>query len=479
MRPLALLIAATLTMIPAAAAIYTPSPISLAEEDGGVVFAFAGGWATGIQAADVLESHGLRGTFFVSSGLLRLGPHYQAYLSPDEVMDLAARGHDVESMTVTQRDLTRLPSAAVSQELVESRDALTSLTGHRVQHLLYPYGAVDEGVSEATAASYASGSVLTLVPRLAASADPYQLPAVVITGETTLDDVKAYADAATAAGVTIVMVFHQITPDPGPFDWSPDDLDALAAHVVASGATVTTISQLVTGAPPPIITGPRGRIVFTFDDGSVTHLEAARMLEARGFRGTFYVISECSRSEVDTDLCMSDSQVQSLAAEGHAIESHTDRHRDLTRMKGKKLVEEILSPVSRLGLLAPEAPNHIAYPYGAHSARVRETVSLYYDTGRIFLSNPDPEQLPVLFAISGNDPMLVPGIGVTTDTTLARAMAYVDYAHTYDATVVLVFHDIVTPPADAYSWAPSDFDALVAYADGQDVAVVTMDEAYE
>lgn len=465
-----------LALLPATSA---GAPISMTEEGGGVVFTFGSGWSTGPLAASTLEAHGLKGTFYVASALLRQGPWYTAYMSAEEVASLSARGHDVGSMTVTMPDLTSVDDARLSSELMDSRAALASLTGRVVDHVAYPYGAVDARVAAATEGAYASGRVVTsTLGSFTASADPYRLPAIMMTSATSLATAKTYVDHAIANDLVIVLAFERITTTPGVYDWRPADLDALAAYVASKGVRVPTVAELVTGSPAPPTNEPRGTIVFTFDDGSVTHVGAAETLAARGFRGTFYIVSDCPRSEADTEHCMTSAQVVGLSRAGHDIQSHTVRHRDLASLSTKRLTSELVDSKNTLSSLVGRPMEHIAYPYGSHNALVRAKAAESYQTGRIFLSNPAPADLPALLAQSGADPMVVPGIGVTGATSLARAKAYVDYAASVNVVIVLAFHDITSPGFDEFSWSPADFAALVDHVKARGIPVKTMAQAY-
>jgi peptidoglycan/xylan/chitin deacetylase (PgdA/CDA1 family) len=473
--PVALAAILLVPLIPVAGA----APLSLAHPGGGVAFTFTGGWASGTAAASTLESHGMRGTFYASSGLLRQGPYYTAYMSATDLADLSSRGHDVESMTVTQVDLTTVDSARLQRELADSQATLQAITGKSVRHLAYPYGGVNAAVASATAGRYASGQTISWsVADFTASVDAYHLPGFLVRKATTLAEAKWIVDYAHANNVIVVLSFGNIVSNPGTYDWTPSNLNALAAYVQSSGTSVSTISQLVTGAPPTPVEGAHGALVFTFDDGSTTHLGAAQTLAARGFRGTFYVISDCPRSEANTDYCMSNEQVVSLARAGHDVESHTVHHRDLTTLNARNLKDELLNSRNDLAGLTGMPVKHIAYPYGSHNPAVRQQVAQYYTTGRIYLNNPAPADLPGLLAQSGSDKMLVAGIGVTAATSLDRAKAYVDYASSHASTIVLVFHDIASPPIDEFSWSPANLAALADYAKTKAVLVETMAQAY-
>lgn len=458
------------------------APLNLAQAGGGVVFSFDSGYASGVVAAQTLASHGLKGTFYVVSSFLRQGPYYTAFMSASDLVNLSNAGHDIESMTVTKPDLSTLSPTQLAAELSNSKAALANIIGKPVNHLAYPYGSASAAVETAAASYYASARGLTTTTSsFTTSVNGLHVPGLVITQSTTLATAKSHVDYAIANNVFVVFSFGAIVNNPGTWDWTPANLDALAAYVKSKGIPVRTISQLVAGvAPPPPPPPPNnaGTVVFTIDDGGVSNIAAAQVLANHGMRMTFYIISKCSSSEVDTDTCMTNSQVEAANAAGHDIESHTVRHRDLTTLNAKTRNTELRDSQRALEELTERPVEHIAYPYGSHNPTVRADTANYYMTGRIYLANPAPSNLPNLLAQSGADPYLIPGIGVTKATTLTNAKAYIDYAKTSGATIVLSFHDIVSSGGDAYSWTPSNFAALVDYTAASGVTVKTMAQRY-
>ena len=68
-------------------------------------------------------------------------------------------------------------------------------------------------------------------------------------------------------------------------------------------------------------------LLLTFDDGGKSALVAADLLEKRGWRGHFFVIT----SFIDTPGFVAKSDVRELHARGHLIGSHSHTHPDVFR----------------------------------------------------------------------------------------------------------------------------------------------------
>jgi peptidoglycan/xylan/chitin deacetylase (PgdA/CDA1 family) len=84
---------------------------------------------------DILEQHGVRGTFFVIGR--------QAAKYPDLVRSIVARGHIVAGHTWGHRNLTRLSEAGWRNEIDRTNKFLEELTGKRVHCVRPPGGRVD------------------------------------------------------------------------------------------------------------------------------------------------------------------------------------------------------------------------------------------------------------------------------------------------------------------------------------------------
>jgi peptidoglycan/xylan/chitin deacetylase (PgdA/CDA1 family) len=123
---------------------------------------FDDGWRNWITTAlPVLQSLGVRATFFVCPGLFgarhpELDGEAGALIDEEEVRALHRAGMEVGSHTLSHRDLRRLDDSELEHELLESKRAVEGLTGEPCRTLAYPYGHYDERVVRAAAdAGYA------------------------------------------------------------------------------------------------------------------------------------------------------------------------------------------------------------------------------------------------------------------------------------------------------------------------------------
>ncbi|MBD2895906.1 hypothetical protein amrb99_48480 [Actinomadura sp. RB99] len=91
----------------------------------------------------LLDRHGMKATFFVSTGLLgRPGR-----MTRSEVMDLAASGHEIGGHTLDHLDLTDLPGGERHRQVCDDRTALRRM-GLPARAFAYPFGAVDDDAAQ-------------------------------------------------------------------------------------------------------------------------------------------------------------------------------------------------------------------------------------------------------------------------------------------------------------------------------------------
>jgi peptidoglycan/xylan/chitin deacetylase (PgdA/CDA1 family) len=127
-------------------------------------------------------------------------------------------------------------------------------------------------------------------------------------------------------------------------------------------------------------------VLFTFDDGRQSNYTvAARLLEAMGTRGLFFVVpdfvglkdaaardfyysridirggAQTSSDEVWTP--MNSDQVGDLVKRGHAVGNHTLSHVNLSALSGPKLREEIEGAAAKIASWVGSKADAFAWPY--------------------------------------------------------------------------------------------------------------------
>lgn len=150
-----------------------------------VVITFDDGFADfAEQAYPALAGHGWSATVFLPSG--RLGgqedwegadPVPRPLMSWDQVNDLAEKGIDFGSHSISHADLTALSPEDLEEELGRSRDQIARHLGQAPVSFAPPYGRSNAAVRSAIAGHY-EVSVGTRLARAGRSCDLYDLPRI-------------------------------------------------------------------------------------------------------------------------------------------------------------------------------------------------------------------------------------------------------------------------------------------------------------
>jgi peptidoglycan/xylan/chitin deacetylase (PgdA/CDA1 family) len=109
-----------------------------------VCITFDDGTSDHFRAGNLLSELGLTGTFFIVTG--KVGK--EGYLSRDQVVQLAQKGHRIGSHTVSHPHLTKLSAAELDKELIASKLFLEELTLQTVDWLAPPGGIYNQLVLE-------------------------------------------------------------------------------------------------------------------------------------------------------------------------------------------------------------------------------------------------------------------------------------------------------------------------------------------
>jgi peptidoglycan/xylan/chitin deacetylase (PgdA/CDA1 family) len=151
--------------------------------DPAVVVTFDDGFARAVrEARPLLETYGVRATFFCVAAYLGGESDWPSRLPRDpvwpladagELGPLAADGHEIGSHGLTHAALATADDDALWDEVVASREALEVATGATIRSFAYPFGATSRSASAVVGANYAAGCTTEL--RALRPTDPLHL----------------------------------------------------------------------------------------------------------------------------------------------------------------------------------------------------------------------------------------------------------------------------------------------------------------
>jgi peptidoglycan/xylan/chitin deacetylase (PgdA/CDA1 family) len=163
---------------------------------------FDDGYADNYEVAlPLLESLGLKATFFVTTGYLG-GEFPTSFgrfpaMTAAQVKEMARLGHEVGAHTVSHPKLSEVPLATAREEMERSKHWLEDLIGAEVGSFAYPKGAYDDGVKTLAATLGFRGAVTTRSRLVGPHPDWFALPRVWIGRHITDREFEAKLSPAT------------------------------------------------------------------------------------------------------------------------------------------------------------------------------------------------------------------------------------------------------------------------------------------
>jgi peptidoglycan/xylan/chitin deacetylase (PgdA/CDA1 family) len=96
-----------------------------------------------LNGARILDDAGIRGTFYIASGICGTNDTYWRVLDPDQVRALHDGGHEIGCHTFSHVAVETLDAATMADESRRNRERLTELCpGLRLTNFCYPFGKV-------------------------------------------------------------------------------------------------------------------------------------------------------------------------------------------------------------------------------------------------------------------------------------------------------------------------------------------------
>jgi peptidoglycan/xylan/chitin deacetylase (PgdA/CDA1 family) len=225
-----------------------------------------------VDAARVLTSHGLKGTFFVSSGLIAEEPGpgdaLPTRMTLAQLRDLEAAGHEIGGHTVNHADLAEMDAEEAQRQVCNDRSKLVEL-GFDATDFAYPFGEASlnlERIVEGCGYNSARGLgdiKSPEVPRVTytcrncpvaetiAPADPFRTRAPNQVENTwTLADLQGAVTEAETTGGWLQLTFHHVDDSGNTLSVRPsvfEDFVAWLAARSALGTEVRTVREVIGG----------------------------------------------------------------------------------------------------------------------------------------------------------------------------------------------------------------------------------------
>jgi peptidoglycan/xylan/chitin deacetylase (PgdA/CDA1 family) len=183
----------------------------------------------------------------------------------------------------------------------------------------------------------------------------------------------------------------------------------------------------------------RPMVSFSFDDAPATACEAgAKVLEARGLRGTYYFAAGLTGREGPMGRFATGADARRLHAAGHEIACHTFSHLDCGQASQAETLADVDLNARHLAEWGTGEPVSFAYPYGDVASPAKTALGGRFKTLRALHHG---------LIADGADLNQAPAVGIEGADGEQVALDWLDKAHRRKAWLILYTHDVAPQPS--------------------------------
>ena len=192
--------------------------------------------------AQILEAHGLRGTYFISAGLAGQESPMGDILAVDDVRRLSQAGHEIACHTHSHLDCGQADAAAAATDVALNTQAFEAWETPRATTFAYPYGDVSAQAKAALASRF---DLLRALHHgvIEAGVDLNQAPAVGIEGENGEAIAQRWIVETIRRRAWLILYTHDVIEYPSPWGCTPQTLERLVDAAVRDGCRVVTVAE--------------------------------------------------------------------------------------------------------------------------------------------------------------------------------------------------------------------------------------------
>jgi len=192
--------------------------------------------------AAILKRHGVRGTYFISAGLMDTESHLGRFAGPDEIRTLYAAGHEIACHTFSHFDCGRGSGTDIVRELDENRKALAALGLPPATTFAYPYGDVSPQAKAVLDPRFTASRALHH-GLITVGSDLNQTPAVGIEGADGEQVALDWLARAQTEKAWLVLYTHDVRENPSSWGCTPEVLERLVVTARDMGFDCVTYAE--------------------------------------------------------------------------------------------------------------------------------------------------------------------------------------------------------------------------------------------
>lgn len=196
--------------------------------------------------AAILDEAGVRGCYYVASGLLDTDTVMGRIAARDDLKALHKSGHEIGAHTHSHTDCAKTGTTAIFHDIDRNLDVLADLTaGTPVESFAFPFGETTFGLKKQLAARFSSLRGILAGPNRG-QVDRSQLRAFEMDGsESSMTRIlTALTQSARTPGWTILFT-HDVSETPSPFGMTPDQLRTVIRHARERGTAFRTPAEVM------------------------------------------------------------------------------------------------------------------------------------------------------------------------------------------------------------------------------------------
>ncbi|MBI5456466.1 polysaccharide deacetylase family protein [Candidatus Kaiserbacteria bacterium] len=211
--------------------------------EGMVSLTFDDSWTTQYtNALPILQQAGVKGTFYLTTQPIQEA--WNTFMTPNQVKDIAQKGHEIAGHTITHADLTTLSQSAINREIKNSKTYLQNLTGQAVSSFAHPYGAVNNTVKNLLKlAGYTSARGIDYESLNLSTSDKYDLKSMCIETSNPVSEIKAQIDGAKANKQWFILCIHEVKDGGDQYTMTPAKFQEVVNYIKSVGIKVVTVKE--------------------------------------------------------------------------------------------------------------------------------------------------------------------------------------------------------------------------------------------
>ena len=207
-----------------------------------VSFSFDDAPVTAVETgAAILEAAGVRGVFYVCSGLDGQTGPMGLYADTAAYGRLAQAGHEIGCHTYSHLDCGKADGATISADVARNGEALAA-AAIQTRTFAYPYGDVSPQAKRALQSEFLA--LRALHPGLVeAGTDLNQLPAISLEGDEGEARAAHWIDVAIDRRAWVILYTHDVADAASEWGCTPAALQRLVKRAQAGGAEIVTVAE--------------------------------------------------------------------------------------------------------------------------------------------------------------------------------------------------------------------------------------------